>query len=103
MGDKQTRHPGQESEGDKGAHGCIAGMDFINKAFASHRQEHAADSLQLPSLSLRHASPLGPAALLLVPLPHGVELYEHVGGSGGADGGAEGGWQSPSQSIMYST
>jgi len=33
------------------------------------------------------------------PLPAGVALYEHVGGSGGA----EGGWQVPSQSTMYST
>ena len=37
--------------------------------------------------------------LLLVPLPAGVALYAHVGGSGGAAGG----WQSPSQSTMYST
>jgi len=38
-------------------------------------------------------------ALVLLPPPAGVELYAHVGGSGGA----EGGWQEPSQSIMYST
>ena len=38
-------------------------------------------------------------ALELSPPPTGVALYEHVGGSGGA----EGGWQWPSQSTMYST
>ena len=38
-------------------------------------------------------------ALVLLPPPAGVALYEHVGGSGGA----EGGWQWPSQSTMYST
>ena len=38
-------------------------------------------------------------ALELSPPPTGVALYEHVGGSGGA----EGGWQVPSQSTMYST
>ena len=38
-------------------------------------------------------------ALVLLPPPAGVALYEHVGGSGGA----EGGWQVPSQSTMYST
>ena len=37
--------------------------------------------------------------LELLPPPAGVALYEHVGGSGGA----EGGWQVPSQSTMYST
>ena len=36
---------------------------------------------------------------MLFPLPAGVALYAHVGGSGGADGGA----QVPSQSTMYST
>ena len=45
---------------------------------------------------------------VLLPLPEGVALYEHVGGiggggEGGGDGGAEGGWQWPSQSTMYST
>ena len=48
-------------------------------------------------------------ALVLLPLPAGVALYEQVGGSGeggiggGGDGGADGGWQWPSQSTMYST
>ena len=42
-------------------------------------------------------------ALVVLPPPAGVELYAHVGGSGGGLGGAEGGWQSPSQSTMYST
>ena len=37
--------------------------------------------------------------LVLLPLPPGVALYSHVGGSGGADGG----WHVPSQSTMYST
>ena len=45
---------------------------------------------------------------MLLPLPEGVALYEHVGGiggggEGGGDGGAEGGWQWPSHSTMYST
>jgi hypothetical protein len=45
---------------------------------------------------------------VLLPLPEGVALYEHVGGiggggEGGGDGGAEGGWQWPSHSTMYST
>ena len=38
-------------------------------------------------------------ALVALPPPQGVALYEHVGGRGGA----EGGWQWPSQSTMYST
>jgi len=38
-------------------------------------------------------------AVMPFPLPAGVVLYAHVGGSGGADGGA----QVPSQSTMYST
>ena len=38
-------------------------------------------------------------AFVLFPPPAGVELYAHVGGSGGADGG----WHVPSQSTMYST
>ena len=45
-------------------------------------------------------------ALVLLPLPAGVALYEQVGGIGGGgdgEGGAEGGWQWPSQSTMYST
>ena len=45
-------------------------------------------------------------ALVLLPLPAGVALYEQVGGIGGGgdgDGGADGGWQWPSQSTMYST
>ena len=48
-------------------------------------------------------------ALVPLPPPAGVELYEHVGGSGGegegggADGGADGGAHVPSQSTMYST
>ena len=43
-------------------------------------------------------------ALVLLPLPAGVALYEQVGGiGGGGDGGADGGWQWPSQSTMYST
>ena len=42
-------------------------------------------------------------AFELFPLPQGVELYAHVGGSGGGDGGADGGAHWPSQSTMYST
>ena len=49
-------------------------------------------------------------ALLPLPPPAGVEVYWHVGDwggggelGGGNGGGVEGGWQSPSQSIMYST
>ena len=38
-------------------------------------------------------------ALVPLPPPAGVALYEHVGGIGGAAGG----WQGPSQSTMYST
>ena len=44
------------------------------------------------------------------PPPAGVELYAHVGASGGGGGvgggeggGADGGWHVPSQSTMYST
>ena len=48
-------------------------------------------------------------ALVPLPPPAGVELYAHVGGSGGGgvggggDGGADGGAHWPSQSTMYST
>ena len=42
-------------------------------------------------------------ALVPLPPPAGVALYEHVGGSGGGDGGAEGGAQLPSHATMYST
>ena len=45
-------------------------------------------------------------ALELLPPPAGVELYAHVGGTGGGgdgSGGADGGAQVPSQSTMYST
>ena len=44
--------------------------------------------------------------LVLLPLPPGVALYSHVGGSGGGgvgEGGADGGAHVPSQSTMYST
>ena len=43
---------------------------------------------------------------MLLPPPAGVELYAHVGGTGGGgdgSGGADGGAQVPSQSTMYST
>tara|TARA_B100000795_G_scaffold4496_1_gene3164 strand:+ start:601 stop:801 length:201 start_codon:yes stop_codon:yes gene_type:complete len=42
-------------------------------------------------------------ALELLPPLQGVELYAHVGGSGGDDGGAEGGAQAPAHATMYST
>ena len=50
-------------------------------------------------------------ALVPLPPPAGVEVYEQVGaiggggdvGGGGEDGGAEGGAHSPSQSTTYST
>ena len=40
-------------------------------------------------------------ALVLLPPPAGVALYEQVGGAN--DGGEAGGAQTPSQSTMYST
>ena len=45
-------------------------------------------------------------ALVPLPPPAGVALYEHVGGTGGGgrgSGGADGGAQWPSQSTLYST
>ena len=49
------------------------------------------------------APPLPPSGCEYSATPAGVELYAHVGGSGGGEGGADGGWHVPSQSTMYST